>query len=140
MQTIREQIVAALALRLGAQRANSSIDVSVLPVRCLWDSNDGNVERDSYGQMSVTMTLTLETIHQAAADPTTWSAQGNAILGTLIADATGSDPTLGGLCDDVLYDGGTIYYPDSGSDIIGCDINLSVRYRFDAGNPYTNSM
>lgn len=138
METIRERILAALAVRLGAQRANSHIDS--LPARSLWDSSDASAERNNYGQMEIITTVTLETVHQANADPQQWSVQGNAILGQLIADATGGDVTLGGLCDDIVYTGGTIYYPDDGSDILGCDINLSVTYRFDVGNPYANSM
>ncbi|GHA85432.1 hypothetical protein [Modicisalibacter luteus] len=138
MPTIREQVIAALAQRLGAQRANTVIEA--LPARSLWDSNDSDVERADFGQMAVTMTLTLETVHQADNDPGRWSEQGNAILGQLIIDATGQDVTLSGLCDDIAYAGGTIYYPEDGSEVIGVDINLAVRFRFDVGDPFTNSM
>lgn len=137
MTPIREQIIAALAQRLEAPRAEKVIDA--LPARSLWDSSDEEVERTPYGQHQVTMTLTLESVHLADRDRAQWSTQGNALLAQLISDATSTDRTLGGLCDDVAYAGGTIYYPDEGSDVLGVDINLAVRYRFDIGDPYTNS-
>lgn len=135
--TVREQVVAAFASRMDAQRAQQTFDD--LPARSLWDSSDGEIERTPYGQVAVTMTVTVETLHKAERDPAGWSAQGNAVLGDLIAQATGSDRTLGGLCDNIAYAGGTIYYPDDGSDVLGVDINCEIRFRFDLGNPFANS-
>lgn len=135
MTPIREQIIAALAARLNAKRANSVIET--LPARTLWDGSDGNVERNRYGGVSVTTELTIETVHQADRDHRQWSQQGNTILAALIAEATGTDRTLGGLVDDVAYTGGTIYYPDEGSDIIGVDLVLAVRWSHRIGDPYS---
>lgn len=135
MTPIREQIIAALAERLRAERANSIIDT--LPARSLWDGNDGLVERNRYGGVSVTTEVTVETVHQADRDHRQWSTQGNTILAELIATATGSDRTLGGLCEDIAYTGGTIYYPEEGSDIIGVDLVLAVRWSHAVGDPYT---
>ncbi|WP_301585031.1 hypothetical protein [Halomonas alkaliantarctica] len=135
MTPIREQIIAALAARLNAERANSVIEQ--LPARTLWDGSDGNVERNRYGGVSVTTELTIETVHQADRDHRQWSQQGNAILATLIAEATGSDRTLAGLVDDVAYTGGTIYYPEEGSDIIGVDLVMAVRWSHRIGDPYS---
>lgn len=135
MTPIREQIIAALAARLNAERANSVIET--LPARTLWDGSDGNVERNRYGGVSVTTEITVETVHQADRDHRQWSQQGNAILAALIAEATGGDRTLGGLVDDVAYTGGTIYYPEEGSDIIGVDLVLAVRWSHRIGDPYS---
>lgn len=135
MEPIREQIIAALALRMNAERANTVIES--LPARSVWDSADGNVERNRYGGVSVTTEVTVETVHQADADYTKWSQQGNAILAELIAQATGEDRALGGVAEDVAYTGGTIYYPDEGSDIIGVDLVLAVRWSHAVGDPYT---
>lgn len=135
MTPIREQIIAALAARLNAERANSVIET--LPARTLWDGSDGNVERNRYGGVSVTTELTIETVHQADRDHRQWSQQGNAILAALIAEATGGDRTLAGLVDDVAYTGGTIYYPEEGSDIIGVDLVLAVRWSHRIGDPYS---
>lgn len=137
MTPIREQIIAALAERLNAARANSVIEQ--LPARTLWDGSDGLVERDRYGGVSVTTELTIETVHQADRDHRQWSQQGNAILAALITEATGGDRTLGGLAEDVAYTGGTIYYPEEGSDIIGVDLALAVRWSHRIGDPYSLS-
>lgn len=135
MTPIREQIIAALAARLNAERANSIIDT--LPARSIWDGSDGLVERNRYGGVSVTTELTVETVHQADRDHHQWSTQGNTILAELIATATGTDRTLGGLAEDVAYAGGTIYYPEEGSDIIGVDLVLAVRWSHRIGDPYS---
>lgn len=147
---IREQILEALAAKLSglpefnghaAQRANSELDIDHLPVISLWDGSDATVEQDQrYGQAVVTTQVGVETVHQANADYTNWSTQANTILSALIAGATGGDRTLGGLADDVRYAGTTIYYPEPGSDIIGVDLVLEVRWRHDLGDPTTNSM
>ncbi|MBT2788051.1 MULTISPECIES: hypothetical protein [unclassified Halomonas] len=135
MTPIREQIIAALAERLSAERANSIIDA--LPARSLWDGSDGLVERNRYGGVSVTTEVTVETVHQADRDHRQWSTQGNTILAELISTATGADRTLDGLCEDIAYTGGTIYYPEEGSDIIGVDLVLAVRWSHAVGDPYT---
>ncbi len=135
MTPIREQIIAALAERLSAERANSIIDT--LPARSLWDGSDGLVERNRYGGVSVTTEITVETVHQADRDHRQWSTQGNTILAELIATTTGSDRTLDGLCEDIAYTGGTIYYPEEGSDIIGVDLILAVRWSHAVGDPYS---
>lgn len=135
MTPIREQIIAALAERLSAERANSIIDT--LPARSLWDGSDGLVERNRYGGVSVTTEITVETVHQADRNHRQWSTQGNTILAELIATATGSDRTLDGLCEDIAYTGGTIYYPEEGSDIIGVDLILAVRWSHAVGDPYS---
>jgi len=147
---IREQILEALAAKLSglpefdghaAQRANSELDIDSLPAISLWDGSDATVEQDQrYGQAVVTTQVGVETVHQANADYRTWSTQANTILATLIAGATGGDRTLGGLVDDVRYAGTTLYYPEPGSDIIGVDLVLEVRWRHDLGDPTTNSM
>lgn len=132
---IREQIIAALAARMTAERANTIIET--LPARSIWDGSDGNVERNRYGGMDVTTDITVETVHQADLDHHQWSTQANVILAELITTATGTDRTLGGLADDVAYAGGTIYYPEEGSDIIGVDLVLTVRWSHRIGDPYT---
>jgi len=146
---IREKIIAALTTRLSglsafngttAQRSNSELDIDDLPAISIWDGSDAAVEQQRYGQMSVTTQVGVETVHQADADYTQWSTQANTILAELIAAATGGDRTLGDLADDVRYGGTTIYYPEPGSDIIGVDIVLEIRWRHDLGDPYTNSM
>lgn len=135
MTPIREQIISALAQQLNAERANTIIEE--LPARSVWDGSDGLVERNAYGGMDVTTEVTVETVHQADRDFRQWSTQGNAILAQLIAEATGTDRTLGGLANDVSYTGGTIYYPEEGSDIIGVDLVLAVRWSHRIGDPYT---
>lgn len=147
---IREQILEALKAKLSglaafdghaAQRANSELDIDSLPAISLWDGADGPVEHDQrYGQAVVTTQVGVETVHRANVDFATWSTQGNTVLAELISAATGGDRTLGGLADDVRYTGSTLYYPEPGSDILGVDLVLEVRWRHDLGDPFTNSM
>jgi hypothetical protein len=87
--------------------------------------------------VSVTTEVTVETVHQADRNHRQWSTQGNTILAELIHEATGGDRTLGGLCEDITYTGGTIYYPEEGSDIIGVDLVLAVRWSHAVGDPYS---
>ncbi|WP_240724592.1 hypothetical protein [Halomonas borealis] len=147
---IREQILEALVAKLSgqpafsghaAQRANSELDITELPAISLWDGSDASVETDQrYGQAVVTTQVGVETVHQANVDYATWSAQANTVLAELISAATGGDRTLDGLADDVRYAGTTLYYPEPGSDILGIDLVLEVRWRHDLGDPFTNSM
>ncbi len=146
---IREQILEALKAKLSglpafdghdAQRANSELDIDTLPAISLWDGADTAEQDQRYNQATVTTEVGVETVHRANADYATWSTQANTILAALIAGATSGDRTLGGLADGVRYAGTTIYYPEPGSDVIGVDIVLEVRWRHDLGDPTTNSM
>jgi len=132
----REAIFAALATALGAHRARADIDQRDLPARVLWSGEDGDVERNRYGEVSLTTGATLIAQHPADADPDQWDAQGNTIMAGLIADATGGDRTLGGLADDVTYTTTAILYPDAGSTIITVGVDLAIRWRHPLGNPY----
>lgn len=134
---LRERIVAAFALRMKAKRASTVIDE--LPARSVWDSVDTSMGRPTYGQVDSSMSLTVEAVVEADHDPKQWSQQGNRELARLIAQATGSDRTLSGLCDDIRYASGTIYYPEDGSHVLGVDATFEIAYRFDIGDPYTNS-
>ncbi|MGM0703884.1 MAG: hypothetical protein ACQEUG_16000 [Pseudomonadota bacterium] len=132
----REAIFEALANKLGAHRARSDIDHRDLPARVLWSGEDGEVERNRYGEISVTTGVSLIAQHPAEANPDEWDAQGNAIMAELIADATGGDRTLGDLADDVTYTATAILYPDAGSNIITIGVDLAIRWRHPVGNPY----
>jgi len=130
----REAIIAEMASLLGARRADR--EMAELPARVLWDGEDSNIERDRYGAITVTTTLSLIDQHYAAADFESWSTQGNDILAQAIADATDGDRTLGGLVDDLTYVASAIMYPDEGSSIITVGIELALRWKHPVGNPY----
>ena len=132
----REAIFAALAEKLGAHRARADIDQRDLPARVLWAGEDADVQRDRYGEVSVTTGASLIAQHPAAANPDDWDGQGNAIMAQIIADATGGDRSLGGLADDVTYTTAAILYPDAGSSIITVGVDLAIRWRLPLGNPY----
>lgn len=148
--SIREQMLEALKVKLSglpefngaqAQRANSELDVRNLPALSIWDGSDGPVEHDAvYAQTVVTTPIGIETVHTAAADYENWSTQANEILANLIVSTIGGDRTLGGLVDEIRYSGTNLYYPEPGSDIIGVDLVIEVRWRHDVGDPFTNSM
>lgn len=136
-QPIRDIIIRALADKLAAKRAEATIEA--LPHYGIWDSNDSDVGRSEYGDISVTTGITVESVHQADENPNNWSEQGNNLIAELIVKATGGDRTLGGLVDDISYIGATIYYPEPGSDVLGVDLNLEIKWRHAVGDPYSQS-
>lgn len=134
----RELIFAALAEKLDAHRARADIDQRDLPARVLWSGEDGQVERNKYGEISVTTGASIIAQHPADEDPDKWDGQGNEILAQVIADATGTNRTLGGLVEDLAYTATAILYPDSGSSIITIGVDLAVRWTHPVGNPFTD--
>lgn len=134
----RELILDALATKVGARRADREINLADLPASVLWDGEDTNIATDTvYGEVAVTTSAGLIAQHVAAADYATWSTQGQEILAQAIADATGGDNTLGGLCDGITYTATAVMYPDEGSAIITIGLDLAITWRHPIGNPYT---
>lgn len=139
--TIREQILTALATRVAAERAplyERLVEDTVLPVTALSAGTDG-VERIEYGATHVVMTVTAERVDRlpAGVNP---SSHANALLGALISAATGTDRTLGGLCEDLQYAAGSELPRESGSELAGASATFSVRYAFAIGDPFTNAL
>lgn len=136
--TIREQVVAAFAAKVGASRTEHLDDgAGSLPARVIWDNTE-TAERTQYGAMQCTIELNVEYI--AAVDSATYptlSQQANAMLGELIQDATNGDNTLGGLCRWITYTQNEFIYPDGGTDEVQVLASFSVVYQFAAGDPFT---
>ncbi len=60
----------------------------------------------------------------------------NALLAYLISTALGTDPTLGGLAEDLTYTGGATLFSETGSVLIGAVARFDLTYRHVAGSPY----
>lgn len=138
--TIREQIIAAFALRLTAEREplNELLEVvAAFPVTALAAGAD-SVQLVQYGANQVTMTVTVERV-DVLPDGVNPSVRANSLLGALIQETTGTDRTLGGLCEDIQYAAGEEIARESGSNLVGARTTFTVRYNFLIGDPFTIS-
>lgn len=135
MDSIREQIYAAFAAKIGASRAlkaelvlyeadtetirldESEYDMiqSVLPARVEYERQLTESEMDTYPQIL------------------------NNQIATIILSAVTGDRTLGGLCDDIVEFESEAELRDSGSRIIGCKILFQIPYSYNRGDPFSNS-
>lgn len=129
--TIREQVVAAFATRMSATRFGRSVDLAV------FDDIDTDVIHQ-YSSVNAIIPIRLE-YTESLADVSLLSQRANALLGTAIATATGTDITLGGLCVDIEYAGADFGVRDAGMTKLGLNVQFSIKYRFDTGDPFTNS-
>jgi len=133
--SIREQIVEAFATRISAGRAVQLDGSSELPARAVWDASE-SAERLQYGRLRVTLDLNvgfMDNVNRSINQ----SAQGNTMLAELINDALSSDPTLGGLCEQINYADSVIDYPEPGQDQIAVLAVFQIVYEIDNASPYT---
>jgi hypothetical protein len=151
--TIREQVLQALELKVGAMRGVDSYDESALPVTALFEGAD-EPARIQYGMVESAMPVRLERVAAGPGtelqdgrlvttgevDKSEWWTEANQMLGELIQSATGGDNTLGGLCQGIDYVSGGAQSSPDGSNAIVAFVDLRVRYRFLNGNPYAKEV
>lgn len=123
----RETILAALALRLNAQRAPWPRLPDDEPYTLLADGAETVTQRD-YGQEIVTLTVGIRRAVVFDGDDELRSTAANDALAALIAEVEGSDRTLGGECLDLYYVEGNTDYPSDGSALVGAIAVFSVDY------------
>ncbi len=133
--SIREQIVQAFATRISADRAVQLDGSSDLPARAVWDASE-SAERLQYGRLRLTMDLNVGFMDKVDRG-INQSAQGNTMLAELINDALSSDPTLGGLCEQINHSDSVIDYPESGQSEIAVLAAFQIVYEIDSASPYT---
>lgn len=148
MSSIREQVIAAFADKVGAVRAPLPADFDdkvAWPITGLVDGDD-LVERVEYGSYFVILGIRLERIDEytganalARYGSEDKSVVGNALLTDLISTALAGDRTLGGLAVDTQYSEGGVIYADTSSRLVGAFAVFNLRFRFDVGDPLTDS-
>lgn len=130
----RESILAALATRLGAVRNPYPADYDDGPLTALLEGDETVTDRE-YSDVIVTMPVTVEKIDRyGEGDARETSA--NELLAGIVSTALGSDPTLGGLCDDLRYSGGSTLFSTTGSELIAAVASFDIIYRHVGGSPY----
>lgn len=136
--TIREQVLAAFATRLSAERSIPTRDRDDLPVIGMEAPEESGSDSQEYGK--AVMDVPVNVVRYVRAnDLSEADTEANAELGTLIQSALGTDNTLGGLCRDIRYTGGAIDLPPDGSVVVGVAAQFTITYSFDEGDPFTDS-
>lgn len=132
--SIREQVVQAFTDRIGAARAQRLDGEFDLPARALWDPSE-TTEKNRYGKYDCTVTLQVAEMAQRdfALDS---SAQGNAMLASLLNDALSTDHTLGGLCKSINYAESTLDSPEDGQKQMVVLATFEVVYVMSSSSPY----
>lgn len=130
----REQILAMLALRLGALRNPYPSDYEDAPMTTLLEGEETVTDRD-YDDAILTLPVVVEGIDRYA-EGEERTAAANALLARIIVMVYGSDKTLGGLCETIRYTGGSTLFSDVGSELIGIVARFDIFYRHTAGSPY----
>jgi len=135
--TVREQILQAFVLKVGAGRCLKLDGSSDLPAKSIWDNGE-EASRTAYGTMEAVLPLPVE--YLASVDLTTYpklSAQANAMLGELIQAATSGDNQLSGLCRSIEYAESEFIYPEDGAQEIEVYAVFNITYQFVIGDPFT---
>lgn len=140
MTPIREQILQALATRVGAIRALEGIDVDDLPLTVLVEGEDTPGE-EQYDMTPLTLPVTIgRAVEMTGLKGDAWQTQANTLLADLIVEAYGTDETLGGLADGIDYAGGTPDVLTDGASGVMAQANFEIRYAIARGNPYSQEV
>jgi hypothetical protein len=148
METIQEKIISAFVAAMsvitiangyncnaGEQvfRCKKNLDPQELPAIVVWPGIETG-EKKASGYQYCDMKMGIESIGLfGSANP---SFVATRLLGDLIQAVFGQSVTT--LADEIIYEsGGTDTYPDAGEVAIGVKINLSVKYFYLIGNPYS---
>ena len=133
--SIREQVVAAFATRINADRALQLDGASELPAKAVWDFTE-TAERTRYGTLSITLGLSVG--YMAEFDRVKGaSKQGNEMLAELLEDALNNDPTMGGLTQSINYVESTVDYPEPGQNEIAILATFEIVYETSSTTPYS---
>ncbi len=131
--SIRESILSAMATRLGASRLPYRADMATSVI-----INDEGEEAQllDYATCEATMTIRVESLSSVLTAESRATAE-NRLLSALISTAIGTDRTLSSKCDDIVYSGGGPLLTEDPTIYVGAYASFAIRYRYDAGNPYT---
>jgi hypothetical protein len=135
----RETAIAAFAARINAVREPYSKSVNDAPFVVMEDQ-DERVERVDYQEYRATVNIRVESYGLPATDEDTEiteirSVAINRLLAALIETALGTDWTLNGACDDLIYTAGGPILFDAPVDQVACFADFQLIYRYPAGQP-----
>ena len=146
--SIRQQVVSAFLARMDGVISPTPADLKnrlLWPITGVIDGEDV-VTRVEYGSNYVTMAMRVERIDEYDSQgalgrygSTEKHIVGNQMEADIIYTAINADRTLAGLCQDIRYIGASVVYPDGDSHLIGAFVNFEIDFRFDVGDPYTDS-
>ena len=131
---IRETILSAFATRLSATRLPARTDMGAASV--ILDDQGEEATLLDYETAEAVITVRVEALDTTITDEARPTAD-NRLLASVINTATGTDRTLSSLCDDIVYTSGGPLIADDPTIYAGAFATFSIRYRFDAGDPYT---
>ena len=144
MASIREQVVQALVVRLGAVTVGNGYSFSPtryravrelldtsLPAITVWDQAE---ETETRGSALVhAMTVQVETMREVGDQ--NFSIIGNKSLADMKRALLAPDSTLGGIADGINMVSSSIEYPDSGTSICKTTTEIVVMYSELRGDP-----
>lgn len=131
----REAVCAAFSTRLSASRDPRRLALEDAPFTVVED-RDETAAQGEYRHIVCTMTVRAESFAVPGIGESRSTAT-NRLLAALIASATGSDLTMGGLADDIAYDSGGPLLLTDPVEQVGAFAEFSIIYRYDAGAPAT---
>lgn len=130
---IRESILSALSTRLGAARLPARSDMGT---DITIEDTGEEARLLDYQTCEASMTLRIESLSAVQTGESIPTAE-NRLLAALIKATIGTDRTLSSLCDDIVYASGGPLLTEEPTVYAGVFATFLIRYRFDAGNPYT---
>lgn len=141
MDSLREQILAALSTRLGASRALRPVELSLYDNDI--DARDDEVT--AYDSVRSTILARVEYVRQLSeTELDTVSKIMCNKMAEIIFDATHDDAgnlelTLGDLCQDIYEIESKWEVRESGSVTVACYVTFRVPYFYDRGDPFNNT-
>jgi len=135
MKPIREAIFEAIETRVSGNRILSiaGFDPRDLPQTGVVDQGE-TAEPSSFDLVTCTLQVAIVRAIALPADDATWHTIANGELASLQSDLF-SDSTLNRLVEDMQYGGGNIVFA-SETRLAEIQINASLRYQYEYGNPY----
>lgn len=131
-ESIREQVIAAFATRMGAVRNGRETALA------LYDGPD-TIERSYYGWTDRNLPIRLDYVADLtpaqAANDTLVQQRSNELLATCLETAM-QDMTLGGLCDAIIYVDSDPQPRERGSTKLPLIVNFVIRYTAKTTDPY----
>ncbi len=138
----REAILAALAARLSADREPARTDMGEALGVYLDDQGETSSLVD-YDYERCVLTVRVESVHTITVIGTggdavteTRAIAANRLLAALRAAANGTDRTLSGLCDDIVYTGGGPLLLEDPTRYVGAYVTFEITYNTPVGDPY----
>ena len=134
---IREQIIQALAARVGATRRLAMYDERDLPITVLQEGDDTAAE-GLYGMTNVSTSISIaRAIRMDGVKDDSWYTELNTALADLIVELYAGGDDIGGLAHGMDYVSGSVDLLTDGGVGAGVAVTVNVRYSFVHGNPFS---